>query len=1358
MRRYIACTQMSPVLFLQSHASFMLFVQDIEGLLQTFSRIKISSHSVEWVDCLARLVNRIVEHKSVHSAALKSAGIEELLALFLLRLCDCFEHAPDDPQMVSTLAQDVLGILDVSSGQLRWCKPVLGQLCLQAGRSHMPLLTVASLLESLGYACVSSEPSIGVASAENSSVGGTGAVLTDSGTAADHNREALLQRVRQLCGPALSPGELRRQAVEELTQRIQAAHLYLSRLPAPAAVPKRTVPGEPAQVTDGAKSDVDVSVGALTAALKASKLGTEETTTSGAAVYAETVNQLRTLLSSLKALAYLCEHSTSATTGAAKQALVKLSATEISAYFGLVPLIDRILRNVMPTLGRRLQLVAEAAERTGSTGTESTVLSNTVSTTKVSTAATAKSLPTAASGVSSTGTDTAIGASGTSGTPKKTLLGKTDAYRPPAQRSTAAATQPAGAAEITGSVANDKVAALASTKSGTGAGTGASTLVDTMVVLKGQLSAQLVRLLGAVAALNPTVFVSSWGLFLSDSIISETGLQERSREIVRVATGQATASESPAVARSRLSAAPATSGSGVGVAKLSSPILGTVLHSATAEVRAAAALALLRFLSGLPLRTYFSVNRPGTIGRVENRSSSSTSRAVGGTTQLKSHAPMQGGGVNAQAGASAMSKQQKILLKIVGTLVVALDTEQSETVLELLLKLAALLLDQMPLSDNWRAVRNTRFAALTADSANLCEGRAMSLYVLAVRVALRYDVPELAHPLLAGGVSSTQSASAESTGVPKPRNISASYVALTWLAERCKNANNTNALYRALCASYLSQNSNGGSAAIYAAAQCLLRAVAPANTNNLYCGAVRTLNSCLAQYFPALYVADPAWLCNLFSVLEIHAQAGLRLQGSKMQSFLLDYDLPNIVVLPAHLPLSGDFVRDVGTGAACYVGTFTQCNAAGRTLEDNFASMLRSCGDDAHIVRTQAMATLGSLTSYVWRVLHGLTCSKAEHLQYNAMQGTSRSGTASPDAAVITKRLLLLRCLLVGAKDSVGTVRTSAYKSLGDCVVNNALLLSAPAVTLSSAANPVHPLLNAAELAFMNDLMSCLAVGILDTKLSVRVQAAWALGNTIVNLLPYRWSHGYTALSAAGGAIRVSVKPGTAAVGTKQQSQMPSWLTDSCWIALFSDLLPLLHDSEKLAATVIRCVGNVGAGLFPHLSQLHRETVCTLHEALIQRYLVPSYTPPTSAARTEKGADYWQVLSNLRTPVTEHTQKVVFSLAQSLGFVLHALSQDVGRSETLLYVSEVMEVHMSFLKYGKLKTQLQAAQVLLYGQCLTKEVLRESTLSGDTDHVVQLIRYKRNCIVFVLCPLPHSTSGYGHYAYSCRCLMVLTLL
>jgi hypothetical protein len=1308
---------MSPVLFLQSHVSFVL-VQDIEGLLQTFSRIKTSSHSVEWVDCLARLVNRIVEHKSVHSAALKSAGIEEVLVLFLLRLCDCFDHPPDDPQIVSTLAQDVLGILDVYSGQLRWCKPVLGQLCLQAGRSHLPLLTVASLLESLGYACVGSKPSIGVASAENSSIGGTGAVLTDSGTAADHNREALLQRVRQLCGPALSPGELRRQAVEELTQRIQTAHLYLSRLPAPAAVPKRTVPGEPAQVTDGAKSDVDVGVGALTAALKASKLGTEETITSGAAVYDETVNQLRILLSSLKALAYLCEHSTSATAGAAKQALVKLSSAEISAYFGLVPLIDRILRNVMPTLGRRLQLVAEAAELAGSTDSVSTVSASIPSTAKAPTSAAAKSLPTAAPAVSTPDTDTAFGASGTSGTSKKPLLGKTDAYRPPAQRSTAAATQPT-AVGTTGVVGTDKIAATTSAQSGAGGSTRVSAQAATMVVLKGQLSAQLVRLLGAVAALNPTVFVSSWGLFLSDSIISETGLQERSREVVRVATGQATASESPALARSRLSAAPTTSGSGLGVAKLSSPILGTVLHSAAAEVRAAAALALLRFLSALPLRTYFAVNRPGTIGRVENRSSS-TNRAVGGTTQLKSHTSVQGGGVGVQAGASAMSKQQKILLKIVDTLVVALDTEQSETVLELLLKLASMLLDQMSLSDNWRAVRNTRFAALTADSANLCESRAMALYVLAVRVALRYDVPELAHPLLAGGVSSTQSASAEHTGVPKPRNISASYVALTWLAERCKNANNTNALYRALCAPYFSQNSNGGNTAIYAAAQCLLRAVAPTNTNNLYCGAVRTFNSSLAQYFPALYVADATWLCNLFSVLEIHAQAGLRLQGSKMLSFLLDYDLPNTVVLPAHLPLSGDFVRDVGTGAACYVATFTQCNAAGRTLEDNFASMLRSCGDEAHIVRTQAMATIGSLTSYVWRVLHGLACSKAENLQYSAMQGTAKSSVAIPEAAVITKRLLLLRCLLVGAKDSVGTVRSAAYKSLGDCVVNNALLLSAPAVTLSSAANSVHPLLNAAELAYMNDLMSCLAVGILDTKLSVRVQAAWALGNTIVNLLPYRWSHGYTALSIAGGATTGNVKPGTAAIGTKQQSQVPSWLTDTCWISLFSDLLPLLHDSEKLAATAIRCVGNVGAGLFPHLSQLHRETVCTLHEALIQRYLVPSYTPPTSAARTGMGADYWQVLSNLRTPVTEHTQKVVFSLAQSLGFMLHALSQDVGRSETLLYVSEVMEVHMSFLKYGKLKTQLQAAQVLLYGQCLTTELPRGS--APDTDRVAQSIR------------------------------------
>lgn len=1256
--------------------------------------------------------------------------------LLSLRLCDCLDRQSEQSDLENQLARGIIGVLRVTGLQSSWCKSILCQLLLHSVRHRQvgvpdPENTMATLLEALGYACVSSDASSHTASAAPG-LAGESATTSDAAKAAIlHNRKMLLQRAESLCGPTANAVEMRRRVVDELTKRIQTAHSYLSKLPAPMAASGSTKSGT-FSTTSSAKlyptGDVDTMTN-----LSAKLGGFSEKTVSGSTkmdcgpvTYAETERQLRILLASLRALAYLFEHcqgSASHSGGAsatitATKSVVKLNASEISAYFGLVPLIDRMLRNVMPTLGRRLQLVADTEER------------ETDDTTVDTTSTALPTPPTAAAGSVEAAT-----------APKKALVGKTDAYRPPAQRSTATAQLVhASAAPASAEHAGGKVTGPATAPASTG-----SPLARNMVILKSQLSAQLVRLLGAVAALNPALFTNSWGLFLSDSIVAESALHEKCNTIVHAAT-EASAASMPVIGEK------ATQLSAPSIGKLSSPILGTVLHSSTVEVRSAAVTALLRFLSSLPLRTYFAVARPGTIGRFEARSSS-TSKAVGGATQARvglqgqgvgggvygggAGAVAVGGPTSALGSGGALSKQQKLLLKIVDTLVVALDTEQNEHVLELLLKLASLLLDHMPLCDNWRTVRSARFAALT-ESANVYEGRATALYVLAIRAALRYDVPELAHSVVTPATFGTTFTSADAGGSAfKARNITASYVALNWVAERCKHANQTNALHRALHVAYLPASANhgtggsngtGGRTLIYAAAQCLLRAVAPANTNNLYCMAVRTLNSCLAQYFPALYLADATWLRNLFAVLEIHAQTGLRLQGCKMLAFLLDHDLLNMVVMPTHLPLSppggGDFVRDVGVSSVCFGETFAQCVTAGRTLEETYASMLRSCADDAHIVRTQAMATIGSLSAYVWRVLQGLPCSKAEHSVYLSMLGTAKGGGG--DCTPLTKRLLLLRCLLVGAKDSVGTVRTAAYKSIGDCVVNSALLLSAPAPpSLAAGAASVHPLLDAAEWAYMNDLVSSLAVGILDTKLSVRVQAAWALGNTIVNLLPYRWKHGVSpaaslTVSVSGAAKQAMAQSkGHAPSQHQQQSALPYWLSDACWIALFSDLLPLLHDSEKLAATAIRCVGNVGAGLFPHLSQLHRETVCSLHDSLVQRYLVPSYTPPATRPRD---SDYWQVLSNLRAPVVEHTQKVVFSLAQSLGFVLHALSRDLGRNESLTYITEVEEVHMSFLKYGKLKTQLQAAQVLLYGQCLTQDMQERGSVNDDAARTAQLIR------------------------------------
>jgi hypothetical protein len=618
-------------------------------------------------------------------------------------------------------------------------------------------------------------------------------------------------------------------------------------------------------------------------------------------------------------------------------------------------------------------------------------------------------------------------------------------------------------------------------------------------------------------------------------------------------------------------------------------------------------------------------------------------------------------------------KQLTTLLKVLDTVVVALDSEQDGGVIELLLKLAALLLDQMPLSEGFRTNRALRFGA-AGTGASQYDAKATALYVLVMRIALRFEVTDLCRSLLSEAAATPSNASTVPAFSPA-KGITASYVALLWLADQSRKASHTASLLHALQLPVLPVSIatalSCGRSFLYAAAHVLLRAIPPVVTNNLYCVAVRGANTALAQYFPALLLQDPQWLRNLLQVLEMHAQAGLRLQGSKMLGCLLEHDLPNMVLHASHMPLSSDYLSDRQVSAERFAATLAQCTTVVRNLQENYASILKSCSDEAHIVRTQALLTVGSLTSYVWRVLQGAPCAQTELLLCNS---------ALHREASLSKRQLLLRCLLVGAGDSVGTVRTAAFKSLGDSVVNQSLLLSAAAVDTTA----YESLVDSRELSFMNDLLTCLATGILDSKLSVRVQAAWALGNVIVTLLPYRWAYGGSA-------------QGPTSAGVSAPSSVPYWLQDACWMALFGDLVPLLHDSEKLAATAIRCVGNVAAGLFPSAVMLHQETLCALHENLIQRYLLPAYVAPE-----QRGGFDWLALSSLRDPVLAHSQKVTFSLSQSMGFVMHALCAGPGADAHSPYVTEVLETQLSFLKYGKLKVQLQAMQVLLYGACLQR--------------------------------------------------------
>ena len=801
-----------------------------------------------------------------------------------------------------------------------------------------------------------------------------------------------------------------------------------------------------------------------------------------------------------------------------------------------------------------------------------------------------------------------------------------------------------------------------------------------------------------------------------------------------------------------------------------SPLLYHMLRNTNTQIRAAAVEALVKILSGLQLSSFYASKSPGTIGTIGNSTRSASTSRVPSLASAKTKA----------------DDANKYLQKITSALIVSLNAERHEGVVEVLCKLSSLLLTQMPLSkvlSDRQVYLNTRTGY---------ELQAVTIYHLLLKLSVHFEIPSVSIVSTPGPTMLSLSINTTITTVSNTTNNTAattmtegkpifiSTIAMAWVTERCKGLDHSQAFAQALQLPYLSspasteRHSNLHSASlssigkysantsrtsicsthsqvsyIYAAVHCLLRAIPPGVMNNLYCITVRTLNTALAQYHPALYVQNAQWLNNFLSLLETHAQPALRLQGSKMLFHLLEYDLRSI---PArYVPKSGLFGADTGpesvsfllelgsyvsdeytTSGESYVNAYDRVTVVGRSVKENVVSLYRGCVDDAHIVRTQAMLTLGALSPYIWRVLHGVYSAKLD--MTSSVCSMRRIMQNSHTKGVSSVRVQLLRCLLFGTTDTIGTVRAAAYKSIGDCVVHMCLLLSAQvenhhnSITNSSdnttTNNPVHPFWSAVEESLMGDLMRTLSAGLADTKLSVRIQAAWALGNVLINVLPYRAAYlQHTSLSSHSTDT------------TNSAYASLTWLHDDAWIKMYHTLLPLLKDSEKMLATAVRCVGNTIAGMYAHSAPLHAECIHALHRELIQLYLVPEY----EFIEPDHAFDF-RLFANVKNSILKHSQKLIFALSQTLGFVLHSSvsnpdeqnSSEVARFAPSVHLSEILELQIHFLRYGKLKIQLQAVQILLYAVAkhqfeLAKVVKRDTTEDdhshGLMDYVPQLVRY-----------------------------------
>ena len=157
--------------------------------------------------------------------------------------------------------------------------------------------------------------------------------------------------------------------------------------------------------------------------------------------------------------------------------------------------------------------------------------------------------------------------------------------------------------------------------------------------------------------------------------------------------------------------------------------------------------------------------------------------------------------------------------------------------------------------------------------------------------------------------------------------------------------------------------------------------------------------------------------------------------------------------------------------------------------------LIECCRDSDHQVRGHAVSSIGLLSIGCWMALTD-----------EAIKGIGKqpTQTLSPQ--------LVLECLITLCTDSVGTVRALAHKSLGEAVGSGCLhaigsyvvATHHPVVAVASKDDATDVLKNKITGDMVERILVSVQAGCQDTKLAVRMQAMWSMGNLLLLILPYR--------------------------------------------------------------------------------------------------------------------------------------------------------------------------------------------------------------------------------------------------------------
>lgn len=178
-----------------------------------------------------------------------------------------------------------------------------------------------------------------------------------------------------------------------------------------------------------------------------------------------------------------------------------------------------------------------------------------------------------------------------------------------------------------------------------------------------------------------------------------------------------------------------------------------------------------------------------------------------------------------------------------------------------------------------------------------------------------------------------------------------------------------------------------------------------------------------------------------------------------------------------------------------------------------------------------------------------------------------------------------------------------------------------------------------AEDRLVENILVRLRSGCVDSKLSVRMQALWSLGNLLLVLLPYRL---VDASSSLTGVLCSHHFPSYQANDQLiSGSEQRIWAHIDIWRTLSELCVGVLKDSDKMLSSMTRCLGLLSAGVTADPTTCAHLMNVLIHEVLLER---STQVFPTGLAILPSLAD-------LTSAVTGRTQKLLMALSSGLGVI-----------------------------------------------------------------------------------------------------------